>query len=462
MRLWQKISIVCIVVLLLVVTITGTLLLVSARSDILSLTVDNAKEKQASLSKAFGNMASLTVADDMPDGVIRAALLDCFAAFADDTSVLVHGFDTLYSYVRIEPQDILPVSTAEQRVFLDELGERNFCIVGSLVEIAPLHDAYTVYVISDISDVYQTYQNMTVRFIIIACAGITLGVLAIIFLVHRSTLPLKKLSQSAQRIAGGEYAERANIRTNDEVGALAEDFNRMAEAVQTHVDALEERNERQNLFISGVTHEFKTPMTSMMLHSETLLNNPLLTAEQREQSLMHIRTQCAWLERLTQKLMSLVTLGQDITLAKLPVSALFERVKESTHETLQKRGTPLLTECTADTLPMDADLMQSLLVNLVDNASKASEPGQTILLSGKGHVLTVTDHGRGIPPEAVKRVTEPFYMVDKSRSKRMGGSGLGLALVKRIADAHGATLLINSTSGEGTSVSVIFPKEAAL
>ncbi len=457
MRLWQKISIVCIVVLLLVVALTGTLLLVSARSDILTLTVDNAKEKQASLSKAFSNMASLTVAEDMPEGVVTAVLLDCFAAFADDSSVLVHGYDTLYSYVRIEPQDILPVSTTEQRVFLDEVGERNFCIVGSLVEIAPLNDQYTVYVITDISDVYQTYRNMTVRFIIIAIIGITLGMLGIIFLVHLSTLPLKKLGQSARRIAGGEYTERANVRTNDEVGALSEDFNRMAEAVQTHVDALEDRNERQNLFISGVTHEFKTPMTSMMLHSETLLNNPLLTPEQRVKSLMHIHTQCAWLERLTQKLMSLITLGQNVTTSSQSVPDLIERVVESTQETLQKRGTPLVTECAVDTLPMDADLMQSLLINLVDNASKASEPGQTILLSATERTLCVTDHGRGIPPEAIKRVTEPFYMVDKSRSKRMGGSGLGLALVKRIADAHNAELIIESMPGEGTTIRVVFP-----
>ena len=458
MRLWQKISIVCIIVLLLVVTLTNALLLVSARNNILSLTVENTKEKQASLSKSFVNMAAYSIAPDMTDAEKRATLLTCFSAFADDTSVLVYKYDTLYTYVRIEPQDVLPLSTQEQRVFLDEVGARNYCIVGSLVRIPPLDDDYTVYVIEDISEVYQNYRALMIQFIIISCAGITLGILAIIFLVHRSTLPLKSLGRSARQIADGEYAERADVHTNDEVGALAGDFNRMAEAVQTHVVALEERNERQNLFISGLTHEFKTPMTSMMLHSETLLNNPLLTPEQREKSLMHIRTQCAWLERLTQKLMSLVTIGQNITLTEQSAPELIERVSESTFETLQKRGTSLVTECNADVLPFDADLMQSLLVNLVDNASKASEAGQSILLKAEGRTLSVTDHGRGIPSDAIARVTEPFYMVDKSRSKRMGGSGLGL--VKRIADAHGATLDIDRGPGSGTTIRVEFPDSA--
>ena len=456
MRLWQKITIICIVVLLGVLLLTNAITLNSVRNTILELTVTNAKEKQASLVKSFTNLADITLTDAFTPEARDAAVLDCFSAYADETGVLVKNFDTLYSFVSMQPQDILLLSTNDQRVFLDEVGTRNYLIVGSLTKLAAIDTPYAVYVVRDITSVYRSFDAMVVRFVIVALVGMLLGAGASIVLVHNVSQPLKTLGETARRIADGEYTERAAVDTGDEVGELACDFNRMADAVELHVAALEERNTRQELFIGGLTHEFKTPMTSMMLHSETLLSNPKLTAEQREKSLMHIRAQCAWLERLTQKLMSLVTLGQNIKPVEAPVKELFARVTESTAETLALRRTPLETECRDETLPLDMDLMQSLLVNLVDNASKASEPGQSILLRAEGRGISVCDHGRGIPPEALGRITEPFYMVDKSRSKRQGGSGLGLALVKRIADAHNAELSIESAPGEGTKVRIAF------
>lgn len=459
MRLWQKISIICIVVLLGVLLLTNALALNSVRYTILELTVTNAKEKQDALCKSFTSLANITLTPEQTQAARNATVLECFSAYADETGVLVQNFDTLYSFVSMLPQDILLLSTADQRVFLDEVGARNYLIVGSLTTLKTVETPYAVYIVRDITSVYRSFDAMVVRFIITALAGTVLGAGAIFVLMRSVSRPLKALSNAASRIASGHYDERASVDTGDEVGELARDFNRMADAVQEHVAALEERNTRQEMFIGGLTHEFKTPMTSMMLHSETLLNNPRLTEAQRGASLMHIRTQCAWLERLTQKLMSLVTLGQNLHLAPYSVEALFARVAESTAETMDLRQTPLQITCRAETLPMDVDLMQSLLVNLVDNASKASEPGQVVELHAQGRTLSVRDHGCGIPAEALVRVTEPFYMVDKSRSKRLGGSGLGLALVKRIADAHGARLAIESTPGEGTVIKIVFPED---
>ena len=109
----------------------------------------------------------------------------------------------------------------------------------------------------------------------------------------------------------------------------------------------------------------------------------------------------------------------------------------------------------------DADLLLDLLCNLVQNAAKASAPGAPVLVlcaqAGDVVTLTVADRGCGIPPELIPRVTEPFYMVDKSRARRQGGSGLGLALCQRIAAAHGSALRIESEPGRGTRVSVTLP-----
>ncbi len=461
MRLWQKIALICTAVLLAVLLLICALTLNSVRNAILELTVTNAKEKQAALAKSFVNQGDYALQAELTPEERDAVILEIFSDYADETGVLVQNFDTLYSFINMQPQDILMLSTTDQRVFLDALGSRNYLIVGSLVKLEAVTTPYAVYVVRDITTVYQSFDATAMRLIIAALMGMALGAGAIILLVRNASKPLKQLSLSAKRIADGEFAERAQVDSHDEVGELAKDFNRMAEAVETHVEALEERNTRQELFIGGLTHEFKTPMTSILLHSETLLNNPKLTKEQREQSLHHIRTQIQWLERLTQKLMALVNMGQQLRVSETPVEPLLCQVAESVAETMEQRNTPLKVECDIATLPMDPDLMRSLLINLVDNASKASESGQEILLCAHGSTLSVTDHGRGIPAESIERITEPFYMVDKSRSKRQGGSGLGLALVKRIADAHNATLDILSAPGEGTVIRVTFQQPQA-
>ena len=104
-----------------------------------------------------------------------------------------------------------------------------------------------------------------------------------------------------------------------------------------------------------------------------------------------------------------------------------------------------------------------MLCNLVQNAAKASPAGMpvTVLLADAGDTvaLTVQDHGCGIPADKLARVTEPFYMVDKSRARKQGGSGMGLALCQRIAAVHGGTLQISSQVGVGTAVTVTLPKE---
>ena len=287
--------------------------------------------------------------------------------------------------------------------------------------------------------------------------GILLGAGAVTLLMRRGARPLAALSAAAREITGGAYDVRADVHTNDEIGALAADFNAMAAAVQSHVAELSETAQRQRLFIGGVNHEFKTPLTAILLHTR-LLQRVNLTEEERRQSLAHIERQCTWLERLTQKLLKTITLQQDITKEEIPAEELIDRVRASTQQILADRNCTLVTACDGSRVLVDADLMQSLLINLVDNASKSYDPGdgeRTVWLTVSDRVLEVCDAGRGIPAEAVGRIFEPFYMVDKSRSKKHGGSGLGLALAKQIADAHGARLAVSSAPGKGTAVQVI-------
>ena len=454
MKLWQKVSLICSAVLTSIVLLMGGLLLREAEQSILDLTYQQSSDKQRNLSASFSEMSNYYLEDSDTKPVEYSLVKYCFSRFADSTCVLMKGSETLYSNVAVDmSRYIIKGYDAEQ--FEEEIGGRQILITGSNVNVR--NERYAVYVVEDITGVYESITRMVWRFALIGGVGILLGFVLIGLLVRRSMQPLAVLKTAAGRIAAGGYGERATVLSKDELGALANDFNRMAEAVENHIGDLTETAERQRLFISGVTHEFKTPLTTVILNADTL-QNAYMDEKERQTALSYIERQCKWLERMTQKLLKLITLKQDIELKPSSVPQLFERVEESMAETLRQRDTRLISECKLNTLSMDADLMQSVLINLVDNASKASAPGQAVTMRAYDDVIEVSDNGIGIPESELARITEPFYVVDKSRSKKLGGSGLGLALVKEIVNAHGAALEIESSVGVGTTIRVRFKR----
>lgn len=461
MKLWQKIALICSAVLVCTVAIMSTLLIIGSKNNILELTYEQARNKQRNIASSFSEMTNYYIDKDNSHSVKNSVIQYCFTRFADMYSVLVKNDKTLYSKISIAPEEYLDLEKNnsesgypdKQRQYVGEIDGKTILIIGSQVVVQG--DVYSVYVVNDISPVYESITGMIWRFVLIGGSVVVVGLVFIILLIRRSMRPLADLKQTAGRIAAGGYDERVLVTSNDEVGALAIDFNNMADAVECRINELTETAQRQRLFISGVTHEYKTPLTTLILNSDTL-QNAYLSDEERDTALSHIASQCRWLEHMTQKLLKLITLKQDIELHPCSVQELFKRVEESVAQTFEERGTKLVTDCKTTEINMDMDLMQSVLVNLAENASKASKPGQTVYMKAYDNVIEVKDEGIGIPEADISRITEPFYMVDKSRSKKQGGSGLGLALVSEIAAAHGAELEIESELQKGTTVRVRF------
>ena len=279
------------------------------------------------------------------------------------------------------------------------------------------------------------------------------------FVVKRSTAPLSLLTAATGEIAAGAYDKRVAVSGRDEVSDLGRSFNQMAEAVENRIDALTAQNERQRLFIGGVSHEFKTPLAAIGLHGE-LLENAKLSPAERADSLRHIRRSGAYMSRMIQSLMELLLLDQGIEKEETDPAALLSAVAEAARDGLSARGVTLITVCeTAAPLPLNPTLMTSLLLNLVENGARSYDPedrNKTVTLRATDRCFEVSDLGRGIPAQAQEHIFEPFYRVDKARSRKQGGSGLGLALVKAIADAHGAALSLDSQPGRGTTFRITF------
>ena len=457
MKLRKKVSLLCSLVLVLAVGVCSAILIDRAGDKILNLTYANAQQKQQALVTAFTNM--LTYYHDELDSSVtsRSLMKYCFSQVADAEAVLKADGETLCSSLSIDPGEYLtPVSPSQPEHCVIQADGRRLLIAGSTVLLYRQQNSpeCLVYLVQDITSVYDQIHSLIRQFAVIGAVFIGLGVSLIALLVRRSLLPLQKLQIAASHIAAGNYAERAAVSSADEVGALAKDFNTMAASVEQRIGELTETAERQRLFISGVTHEFKTPLTALLLNVDSLQNTCMREDEQAE-TLDRISQQSRWLEQLVQKLLKLITLNQLPALKPVSVPPLLDRVRDNTEASLSARGITLETCCMVDRLNLDADLMQSVLVNLVDNAAKASSAGQTVMLSASPEGFTVQDRGCGIPQDEINRITEPFYMVDRSRSKKAGGMGLGLALVKEIVAAHGGTLEIKSEVGAGTTARVL-------
>ena len=227
------------------------------------------------------------------------------------------------------------------------------------------------------------------------------------------------------------------------------------------MEKLQEVAEKQELLMGALSHEMRTPLTSIIGYSDTL-RHVKLKDEQKDRALEHINREGKRLEALSGKMLQMLGLYQNhaIQMEMTMAGDLLNHVIDMEKEQAEKKAVHLKMECEAFSMKMDPALMESLLINLIDNALKATDAGGSIWVkayekAGK-KIFEVSDTGMGIPEEELGKITDAFYMVDKSRSRKEGGSGLGLALCVKVAEIHGGFLKIESQPGEGTTVRAIF------
>ena len=198
-------------------------------------------------------------------------------------------------------------------------------------------------------------------------------------------------------------------------------------------------------------------MTAISGYAQTLLSTKI-SRQNEEAALFYIYEECGRLERLSKKMMKLLELDQDnsLTLTDTPVSHLFEAAAKSCEVILKDKQITLECMEHGEHFLMDLDLMTDVLINLIDNGVKASDNGSRMILRAYDNIIEVQDFGQGIPAEEQEKIMEPFYMVDKSRSRKSGGAGLGLALTALIAKRHNISIQIDSKEGNGTRIILQF------
>lgn len=320
-------------------------------------------------------------------------------------------------------------------------------------------DTETVYlnIVRDISDVFESRSDQLWIFYRIMVVIMLFTAIFSYMTAYHLTRPLSKLSGVARKISEGDLTVRAGLESGDEVGELADDIDEMAENLEKNIEELNDAVRRQEDFVGNFAHELKTPLTSIIGYAD-MLRSRKLDQETVFSAANYIFTEGKRLEGMSFKLLELlVTKQHAIVLKRIDAEYFFGEVRGALQPLMEKERVEFTVDTDEGFLMADMDLLKSVLFNLADNARKATkgkQPAQVKIqgkIHGEQYQIKVTDNGRGIPKEELDKITEAFYMVDKSRAREQGGAGLGLALCKQIMEVHGGTMEIKSQEGEGTT-----------
>lgn len=302
----------------------------------------------------------------------------------------------------------------------------------------------------------------TAGIVLLGSILVALMLIAVLFARHM-VRPLQSIASAAQRFGKGDLSVRAEVKRSDEIGEVGRAFDDMADRV-THLMMAQQE------LMANVSHELQTPIARIHVAVELMREGIMDQATELVPEITHDLDE---LERLIEDVMTLtrlnlshshsLTFGPPLRLERTSVEELLDkaasrfRSRHRTHELVVDISTGL-PSISADTV-----LLRRSIENLIENARKYSDPGSTIQVgacaSQAGVVIAVRDHGIGMDAVDLKQVFTPFFRSDRSRSRATGGTGLGLALTRRIVEAHGGTIQIQSASGQGTTVTLELPRE---
>lgn len=339
---------------------------------------------------------------------------------------------------------------------LQQAGQRVF--VQTMRPVLYRERVYYIETLRDVTHVFDTRSDQC-EMLIDLMAGMLLLAGGLTFVISKLLLrPITALTETTKRISEGKLNERASIGGRDEVALLSRHFNQMADHLEEKIHELQEEAQRKELFVGAFSHELKTPLTSIIGYSD-LLRRKEMTAGQRHTCAQYIFSEGRRLESLSMRLLDLIVLKNHcFTPQPVEIKTILDEAAALMAPQLIAANVVLHRNVEQAVLPMEPELMKTVFFNLIDNARKATEGPGRIVLSGRkepgGYLLTIQDFGKGMEPRELSKITDPFYMVDKSRSRRQGGAGLGLAICREILLLHGFNLSFASTVGIGTVVTV--------
>ena len=300
--------------------------------------------------------------------------------------------------------------------------------------------------------IYSLQQTILQITLILECAVLIFSVLYSLTFSRR----LNRIMTSMRIIQEGDYTHKVRMGGSDELTVLGNEFNDLTERLHTS-------EQKRRRFVSDASHELKTPLASIKLLTDSILQNDMDTETIRE-FVTDIGDEAERLNRMTAKLLSLTKVDGEMAAdcEIIYMTPTIRRVVRMLSTIAEENRITFHLELEDDCpiLIQEDDLYQ-IVFNLMENGIKYNTPGGsltvTLLHQEDNAILQVRDSGVGIPEDAIGHIFERFYRVDKARSRATGGSGLGLAIVRAIVERNRGEIQVSSTMGEGTTFRVTFP-----
>jgi two-component system sensor histidine kinase MprB len=326
--------------------------------------------------------------------------------------------------------------------------------VKAMVLTTPLAPGLAVQLAVPLNTVNTEVASVGATLALLSAVGVALAALVGSAVARAGLAPVGRLAAVAEQVTatGNPGEQRVEVDRPDELGRLAASFNTMLGALQRSLAA-------QRQLVSDASHELRTPLTSMRVNIELLASNPDLPAGERQQVLDRVVAQGAELSQLVAGITELArgeapsSAPEDVRLDEVVAAGLAAARRDWPRTAFPAELEPCVTFG-------NADRIRSAIRNLLDNAAKFSPPGAPVEVRLLGGELTVRDHGAGIAPADLPHVFDRFYRAPSARG--VPGSGLGLSIVRQVADSHGGSVRAEAAAGGGTLMRFWLPSRSAV
>ena len=329
----------------------------------------------------------------------------------------------------------------------EKSGEQTDRIVSEVLEVVE----------PPLTSLQTTFQN---SLIIAGSAAILAGLLVVSVFTRQSLKPVRDLTNAAKKIGSGDFNHRVEVESDDEIGTLSKTFNRM-------ITELESLQKERREMTAHIAHELRTPLTNIRGYLEGI-KDQVIKPDKSTINIVHDQT-----IHLTKLVEDLRTLSMaeaeslDLDIKPGNLADLIESSITDFSPRAKKDGVKIRSDAqnslNMEHVQFDQTRMKQIIANLIENALSYSNSGDEIIIETNNSnpytvEINVIDTGSGIPELELDKIFDQFFRVDKSRSRKTGGAGLGLTIVKKLVDAHGGTISVESKLGTGTKFRISLPK----
>ncbi len=406
------------------------------------------------------SLNSLYNQGDVTDGKLRR-VMEKYENYYDDTLCLTlwKGENCVY-----------PENADNLRDWNDVSGRNEIIITGNdLKKITVQGKIYegeeTLYLRyeKELTELNEVWDKLQTNYLVISLSFSFVLAISLFIILRRTMKPITQLTKVVDDMAEGNWESKAPEAGKDEVATLGRHFNRMADKIQDNIQQIRQEADAKQEFVDNFAHELKSPLTSIYGFAE-YVQKANIPEDEKIQCMSYIMDESKRLLQLSYTLLDMAKIRNEaIHIEEVKLCDVEEQIRKRMETLCAERGVTLVCNRSADTMFANEVLLFSLLCNLIQNAVYACKSGDIVTWGVEEEAanirIYVEDNGCGMTKEQVKRVKEPFYRVDKARSREAGRTGLGLAICSQIVEYHNARMDIQSEPDKGTIITVLFPKK---